>query len=111
MRSTNGKSWGWELWLRIAIGGAFGVAVSGIFASSANRAIAQITPDGTLPNNSRVITQDNIRIIEGGTRTGGNLFHSFQEFSIPTGGEAFFNNAGDIQNIRLTLRILSLLME
>jgi filamentous hemagglutinin family protein len=76
-----------------------GVAIGGAIAFSANCAIAQITPDATLPSNSRVTTQDNIRIIEGGTRAGTNLFHSFEQFSIPAGGTAYLNNALDIQNI------------
>jgi filamentous hemagglutinin family protein len=64
----------------------------------ANCALAQITPDTTLPNNSRVTTSGNTSIIEGGTQAGRNLFHSFQDFSVLTGRGAYFNN-GDIQNI------------
>ncbi|MFB2922852.1 filamentous hemagglutinin N-terminal domain-containing protein [Aerosakkonema funiforme] len=59
---------------------------------------SQIAPDGTLSTN--VTTPDNLNFtINEGDRAGNNLFHSFREFSVPTGGEAFFNNAVDIQNI------------
>ena len=57
-------------------------------------AIAQVIPDSTV---GTTVTSTNR--IEGGTRTGNNLFHSFSQFSIPTGGSAFFNNPVDIQNI------------
>jgi len=64
-----------------------------------SKASSQIIPDATLLNNSNVTQQGRTSIISGGTRAGSNLFHSFQQFSLPSGGTIHFNNDLNIQNI------------
>ena len=49
-----------------------------------------VVSDGTL--NTRVVTGNNRDFtITEGIRSGANLFHSFQEFSISTNGRAIFD--------------------
>ena len=60
-------------------------------------ALSQVTPDNTV--NTRVEQNGSVAEITGGETRGDNLFHSFEDFSIQTGNEAFFNNANDIGNI------------
>lgn len=63
-------------------------------------AIAQVVGDGTLPPGAQTQVTGNPNFqIDGGATRGSNLFHSFSQFSVPTGGSAFFNNALNITNI------------
>ncbi|MBN3948987.1 MAG: S-layer family protein [Nostoc sp. NMS7] len=94
-------------WLKIAINDAvictgncaIGFTSALCAMSTTGYAYAQITSDTTLPINSNIQKIGNTIKIEGGTTAGSNLFHSFSEFSVPTGSTADFNNSLNIQNI------------
>ena len=81
--------------LYVCISGAFAIS----YFSATLSATAQIVPDNTLPVNSIVNTSGQVQTIDGGTTRGVNLYHSFRDFSVPTNGTAYFNNATNIQNV------------
>ncbi|MGF1487105.1 MAG: filamentous hemagglutinin N-terminal domain-containing protein, partial [Prochloraceae cyanobacterium] len=80
------------------------ISLSSIFVSS-NYTVAQIIPDNTLGNErSQVQSNFQIRginsdIINGGSRQGSNLFHSFSTFNIEGGRGAYFLTPTGINNI------------
>jgi filamentous hemagglutinin family protein len=84
----------------ITLTGCFAIAFSG------NRALAQVTPDGSLGAEPSVVTP-NVNIngipsdrIDGGAIRGANLFHSFSEFNVIEAGRGvYFTNPEGIQNI------------
>lgn len=83
-------------------GGGLGILGGVILATSPAVALAQITGDGTLStqvNGSAIAPCTGGCTINGGTSRGSNLFHSFKEFSIPAGGQAWFDNDSQIQAI------------
>ncbi len=69
-----------------------------IYLATINCARSQVAADGTL---STTVTTDDGRnfIVNEGDQAGNNLFHSFQEFSVPTNGSVYFNNSSAIANI------------
>ncbi|PZO42438.1 MAG: hypothetical protein DCF19_07585 [Pseudanabaena frigida] len=73
------------------------------FSSFSHASFAQnaIAPDNTLPVNTSVNfnSADKTYTITGGTQVGANQFHSFQDFSVPTGNTAYFNNALTTSNV------------
>jgi filamentous hemagglutinin family protein len=93
------SNWYWQLGIVSLL------ATGSAIASFVNCAVAQITPDATLGNESSQVTpSDDINgqpgtNIDGGAIRGGNLFHSFDEFSVPNGSAAYFNNSSEVQNI------------
>jgi filamentous hemagglutinin family protein len=74
--------------------------MAGGFAASwfsNNSSLAQVSSDGTLPTD--VTQSGNVFNIDGGAQAGDNLFHSFEEFSLPSDFTASFNNDASIANI------------
>lgn len=72
----------------------------GLVSKTGQPGLTQVVADDTLPLAERSQVSPGLNAqIDGGAVRGSNLFHSFREFSIPTGGEAFFNNAANITNI------------
>ncbi|MEH2429978.1 MAG: S-layer family protein [Nostoc sp.] len=101
MTTCKDRNWHSDL---LEVFGIIGVLAHGIFCSE-NHALAQITPDGTLDNNSSKITP-NVNIkgsaadrIDGGATRGANLFHSFQEFNVGESQRVYFANPTGISNI------------
>ena len=81
-----------------------GLCTFGYLYTISNSILAQVTSDETV--NTLVNQNGNVAEITGGETRGSNLFHSFQNFSVPTGNEAFFNNANDISNKLINIEFL-----
>lgn len=75
----------------------FGVSIPQGWAQ--NAITNAITSDRTLPTNSQITFDGKTYTIMGGTQVGANQFHSFQQFSVPSGNTAHFNNAPTTANI------------
>ncbi|MGJ3249109.1 MAG: filamentous hemagglutinin N-terminal domain-containing protein [Elainellaceae cyanobacterium] len=77
------------------------LSLSGLLSLTSQKASAQITPDATLgAESSRIRAVNQMRdLVEGGAIRGGNLFHSFEDFNIGEGREAYFANPAGIANI------------
>lgn len=90
---------GWHICRKISIATSF--VLGGVIATSANCAWGQIASDNSLGSESSQITSPipGTFQIDGGATRGTNLFHSFNQFSVPTNNTAHFNNALNIQNI------------
>ncbi|MEM9485429.1 MAG: filamentous hemagglutinin N-terminal domain-containing protein, partial [Cyanobacteria bacterium P01_F01_bin.116] len=72
------------------------VALNNIFSVQ-----AQIIPDNTLPTLSEVPNGCTVCPITGGTLSNDSqtIFHSFQQFSVPGGGAALFQNDPSLSTI------------
>ncbi len=86
----------------LGIAAAIALLVSAVTPTAAR---AQLTPDGTLGDESSVVTEgivirgDLADLVEGGTTRGGNLFHSFFEFNVNDEQRVYFANPDGIVSI------------
>lgn len=60
---------------------------------------AQVTLDGTLGRAAALSGPNYAITADLGQQVGGNLFHSFGTFSIPTGASATFSGPASVNNI------------
>jgi filamentous hemagglutinin family protein len=95
--SLNTQSWSRSIWGLSGLLSSLGLVLIG--GLDVGLAQAQIQPDTTLPEPSRVLPTATGVEIQGGTRRSESLFHSFREFSIPTGQEAFFATDAGIERV------------
>ncbi|MCJ8282580.1 MAG: filamentous hemagglutinin N-terminal domain-containing protein, partial [Rivularia sp. ALOHA_DT_140] len=70
-----------------------GLLLSGFYLPASCEVLSDNTTNTTINS-----TGNNFNILNG-IQKGNNLFHSFKEFSIPTGGSATFKNSSAIENI------------
>jgi filamentous hemagglutinin family protein len=84
---------------------ATSLVLGGAITCFGNRALAQITPDATLGDESSVVTPNAIvkgrsaNLINGGAIRNTNLFHSFSQFNVGNGQRVYFANPSGIENI------------
>jgi filamentous hemagglutinin family protein len=91
------QSWSSGCW-RLGLGSI--LTVDGALTLCENCALAQLMPDSTLGAEISVVKHSGSSyVIEGGATRGINIFHSFEQFSVPTNSVIFFNNSLAIQNI------------
>ncbi|MBD2516661.1 filamentous hemagglutinin N-terminal domain-containing protein [Nostoc sp. FACHB-973] len=87
----------WQVIMRLGI-----LALqTGAIATFTTPSFAQIAPDETLAGEGSIpIQRSPIDFnIEGGSRRGANLFHSFRSFNIEDGGSVYFANPNGVENI------------
>ncbi len=103
MKTLSGLQECWKLSVVrfLVLGGRTSLTVCFALAASGNYTLGQVVGDNSLDTESSQVTSPRTDTfqIDGGATRGTNLFHSFSQFSVPTGGSAYFNNTLNIQNI------------
>ncbi|WP_138506869.1 filamentous hemagglutinin N-terminal domain-containing protein [Nostoc sp. PA-18-2419] len=108
--TPNWKYRSWQRGLAISLAFLGGSLVQGNYFANSALAQSAITADETLGFEGSYIDKtkpklfndpdDLIDVVKGGATRGNNLFHSFKEFSINEGRQAYFlSPSSDIQNI------------